>query len=634
MAKFFQLTGLHVLGFSAAFLPTVLIEALCKMIGQFAFIFLPRLRATTLSNLDHAFPNRSLRWKKHIAKVAFMRTVELGLMAIAAPYFSKRRVRKSFFVDSSYVKNFKENRASILMIPHFSGIEAIPIASSLVSDGLPEIGVIYRPFNNLALESYIQRTRQRGKLQLLSRKGGFHKAIGILKRKGSVGILFDQNAGKQGILVPFFDRLASTTPLPGLLAERFDCQVCFIYTERLGFWKSRIHMEALGCFNGAQEVTFKANEWLENKLSHDENLCADWLWLHNRWKIHPALKEDLPSGESQSIISPLSSLKKAPDILRAPRIVIRIPNWLGDVVMALPILRAFRKEKAHAHITLLCPAHFLGFLKNIKLADAVEAIPSTRLTSFLKLLEMRKAYVDELYFLTRSRRNDWESFLIKPDRSYAIALNKKSYFCIKESFVPPAGVELHQTHRMQLWLNGMGFESSLDYTPIVNPGVVPRLKIALITGSTNMPDKRWSVPHWRDLLRHLLYRYPGHKVVLLGSAKDVTITRDVIHGFDLSRVENLAGQTDLVKLMQHLRTCQLAVGNDTGALHLANALGVPTVGLYGLTDPRHSHPIFDAPFRIVEPGTCSTDAPRSMNGIAVNQVLEVIAALLPVTRNV
>lgn len=629
MVKFFQLLGLHILGFLAAYLPTCFVAALCKGIGQLAFWVLPRLKNITLANLDHAFPERSLRWKRHIAKVAFMRTVELGLMGIASPYFSKHRIRRSFFVDPSYVKNFKANRGSILLIPHFSGIEAIPLASSLVAENLPEIGVIYRPFNNAALEAYIQRTRQRGSLQLLSRKGGFHKAIAILKRKGSVGILFDQNAGKQGTLVPFFGRLASTTPLPGLLAERFDCQVCFIYTERLGFWKSRLHMEVLECTSEAGEITRKANEWLEHKLTHDENLCSDWLWLHNRWKIHPSLKENLLLGEVSPTIAPFIPLKKAPDMLGSPRIVIRIPNWLGDVVMALPILRAFRKERPNAHITLLCPAHFLGFLKNIKLADDVEAIPAKKFASFSKLLGMRKAYVDELYFLTRSRRNDWEHFLIKPACSYAMGLTKRSYLCVKDTFEAPQDAELHQTHRMDLWLKHLQFEGALDFTPIANPGVAPRLKIALITGSTNMPHKRWSVHHWRDLLRHLLYRYPQHKVVLLGSAKDVTITRDVIHGFDLSRVENLAGQTDLVKLMQHLRTCQLVIGNDTGALHLANALGVPSVGLYGPTDPRHSRPIFDAPCKIVEP----EEGSRLMDSIAVKRVLEACESLLPATRS-
>jgi heptosyltransferase-2 len=309
--------------------------------------------------------------------------------------------------------------------------------------------------------------------------------------------------------------------------------------------------------------------------------------------------------------------------------MIRVPNWLGDLVLAIPVLRALRAARPEDHLSLLCPCHFSGLLKALKIADEIIPLPHSPWGAMKVLWQLRQRSVEGLYFLTRSRKNDLESFCIRPGKSYAIAMAKKRYFHVSNTWKPPLDENLHQTQRMELWLKDLGILSDLDLQPIPNPGVVPKSKIALITGSTNMPFKRWSIHHWRELMQHLLYRYPQHKVILIGSAKDALITRQVAQGFDHSRVENLAGQTDLVRLMQALRACQLVIGNDTGALHLANALGVPTIGLYGPTNPEHSRPIFEAPCEIVQPDSLNPSEMKSMDSISAKDVLEAAARMLP-----
>src|SRR5208282_2424151 len=72
---------------------------------------------------------------------------------------------------------------------------------------LPEFGIIFRPLGNPSLDDFVRRTRERHGMRLLSRRAGFAQALSILRGKGCVGVLFDQNAGDQGALTLLLGRV-------------------------------------------------------------------------------------------------------------------------------------------------------------------------------------------------------------------------------------------------------------------------------------------------------------------------------------------------------------------------------------------------------------------------------------------
>jgi ADP-heptose:LPS heptosyltransferase len=92
--------------------------------------------------------------------------------------------------------------------------------------------------------------------------------------------------------------------------------------------------------------------------------------------------------------------------------------------------------------------------------------------------------------------------------------------------------------------------------------------------------------------------------VLFGTANDAAITREVAAGFDPARVRDAAGRTDLLTFARELSGCRLLVTNDTGGMHLANALGVPLIALFGPTNPLRTAPVFNAPVIVVQPPGC------------------------------
>ncbi|MEI6358390.1 MAG: glycosyltransferase family 9 protein, partial [Verrucomicrobiota bacterium] len=103
-----------------------------------------------------------------------------------------------------------------------------------------------------------------------------------------------------------------------------------------------------------------------------------------------------------------------------------------------------------------------------------------------------------------------------------------------------------------------------------------------------------------------------------------TITSAVAAGFDPSRVEDLAGRTSLTEFAARLHACRVLVTNDTGGMHLANALGVPLLALFGPTNPLRTGPVFAGPARLLQPPGC----PPTGGGALANLAPATVAAAL------
>ena len=173
----------------------------------------------------------------------------------------------------------------------------------------------------------------------------------------------------------------------------------------------------------------------------------------------------------------------------------------------------------------------------------------------------------------------------------------------------------------------------MDFTPFAWP--VPSSSeragpvIGCICGTENFPEKRWPVEHWRELLTALFAAHPQASVRLFGVAGDIPLTDAVAAGFPAERVSNEAGKTNLLQFADALRACSVVVCNDTGGMHLANALGVPVVAVYGPTNPVRTGPIFDAPRILLQPDGCPPTGGVPLAELPAARVLEVLAPWLP-----
>ena len=284
---------LQILGWLVAHTPEKVLHLAAAVLGELIYRALPRRRRLIRSNLDHAFPDRPPAWHRRIARSSCRRLVETAFLSLATPHLSENRLRRIIRgargLLAAYARHERDPAATLICSPHFAYWEAQTSMALVIPGKFPEFGTIYRPLDHAAADAWVRRSRERFGMRLLSRKDGFAEALKILRRRGFVGVLFDQNAGLQGALTTLLGRVCSTSELPGLMAEKFNARVYGIFPRRLGFWRVEIDVELLEHDGSSDGATFALNRWLESRLATDDNLCASWLWVHDRWR-----NQDMP----------------------------------------------------------------------------------------------------------------------------------------------------------------------------------------------------------------------------------------------------------------------------------------------------------------------------------------------------
>jgi heptosyltransferase-2 len=155
-------------------------------------------------------------------------------------------------------------------------------------------------------------------------------------------------------------------------------------------------------------------------------------------------------------------------------------------------------------------------------------------------------------------------------------------------------------------------------------------------GAEYGPAKRWPVERFAEVARALAAE--GHAILVLGGPNDARVAGEVAGLVPGSR--NLAGQTTLGELVDHMTQAALVLSNDSGAMHLASVLGTPTVAIFGSTEPRRTAPLGPRTTWLREHVPCSPCFLREcpldfacMQQVTVEMVLAVSRERLAVNRS-
>jgi len=600
---------LKILGWLTAHTPEALLRALAAALGDFIFFGLRRRRRLVLANLHHAFPEKSAAWRRAIGRESCRRLAETALLSLATPFLDERRCRRIISASPELLACYASHRAApaatLLCSPHLAYWEAQTAMALVVPAPFPEFGTIFRPLDNPGANAFVKKSRERFGMKLLSRKEGFAEALKILRRRGMIGVLFDQNAGLQGALATLFGRVCSTTELPGLMAEKFGARVYGLFPRRRAFWRVEISAQLVASDGTSEGTTLALNRWLEDLLRGDDNLCASWLWAHDRWRNQDMPEKRLRLEAKRNFLAADLRARGLAGPPRRTRLWIRLPNWLGDVVMAVPLLRALRAARPDAEITVVAKKQFLALLESWQIADHCHALPPRGLGYFVHFWRLRSAYIDTWLLFTNSARGDLEAWLTGCRQRFGLVRPGKPRPLLSHAYRAPADFDERTHHQLELWENFLrhfGLDAPPDRSPLsaLRSQLSTRQPIGLIPGSENNPEKRWPIANWRMLIE----AFPSDKFVVFGTPNDFPIATAVAAGFEASRVENLAGKTDLLSFSERLIRCRLLVTNDTGGMHLANALGIPLLALFGPTNPIRTGPVFAAPIRVLQPPGC------------------------------
>jgi heptosyltransferase II len=312
-------------------------------------------------------------------------------------------------------------------------------------------------------------------------------------------------------------------------------------------------------------------------------------------------------------------------------------------VMAVPLLRALRAGRPDAEITIVAKTAFTPLLEKFQLADRIVPLPKRGPGYFFNFWKRRREHPDVYLVLTHSVRGDLEAWFTRCRQRFGVVKHGRRRPLLSHRYVVPPDFDERTHHQFELWENAFrhfGLLAPVDRAPLLDaqPSTLDpqlttssQLTLGFIAGSENNPEKRWPVAHWRALLETLLAEHPGATVLLFGTANDRILTDEIARGFDGDRVQNLAGRTTLAAYMEKLGACTLLVTNDTGGMHLANALGVPLIALFGPTNPVRTGPVFASPFQLLQPPGCPPTGGGSLTELSPAAVFTAIRATLPAT---
>lgn len=496
---------------------------------------------------------------------------------------------------------------------------------------------IYQKLGNRWIDADVRRARSRFGVAPFERKEGFAGPLKFLREGGGLAILVDQHAGDGGIWTPFFGRLASTSPLAATLASRTGAQLLpvAIFSDGPARWRIVVSApieRAAG--DTVESLTAKINASLEAQIRFSPR---DWFWVHNRWKT--PLPKFLLAGYKRGIELPSGFPAER---LKPFRILIRSTNWLGDAVMSVPAVCAIKRGRPDAHVTILCKAKLADFWKTVAEADAILAIEPEE-NVFAVATKIVARHFDAAIVFPNSVRSALEVWLARVPRRVGFRARGRSWLlnqfadAKKRKNEPPRPPRHQVFHYLQIAAS-IGAETEPPGTSeTVAPCLAPLddFQIGLCPGAEYGQAKRWPAERFAEVAQVVSEKTPGCRWVLFGVEKDREIGAAIAATLG-ARCENLIGKTTLAELITRLRECRLLLTNDTGTMHLAAHLGVPTVSVFGSTEPALTGPLGEGHHVLRHHVECSPcflrECPidfRCMTAVAVGEVADAVLKRLP-----
>jgi len=335
--------------------------------------------------------------------------------------------------------------------------------------------------------------------------------------------------------------------------------------------------------------------------------------------------------------------------------VIRAPNWIGDGIMSLPALRAF-KEFFPADKLTLCVKHYLADLfLNVAEIDEIMAIPD-RWTAGSYLDHLRRfrekrfergilftnSFSSALFF--RLARMDNLSGYDRDGRGWLLAGKTPSrddrehhqfhYLRIIEHLAGQkttrpfsAGLVLSAEEKSRATgiMSGMGINAGHE-------------RMAIAPAAAYGSAKTWLPERFQAVIRAWQESHPAIEILLLGSPGEKEKVNAIAEGLPGS-VHDLAGRLSLRETIILIASCRLVICNDSGLMHIASSLGIPLLAIFGPTEHQKTPPLA-GPCRLLYHGAdcapcryreCPSDH-RCMTAVTSAEVLAAAEALWNLPR--
>ncbi|HVO65189.1 MAG TPA: lipopolysaccharide heptosyltransferase II [Syntrophales bacterium] len=337
----------------------------------------------------------------------------------------------------------------------------------------------------------------------------------------------------------------------------------------------------------------------------------------------------------------------------AKNILIRGTNWIGDAVMTLPAVAAVRNTFPGARISILVKPWVAEIFRLCKDVDEVISFQSPGVHSGIAgKLRLARELRDRRFDMAILLQNAIEAAIIAWLAGIPV---RAGYNSDGRGLLLTHSVQrteaIKKVHQIEYYLEMVKALGCLSAETGVNlkPGTEYEILaeklfdkfgigkegfvIGLAPGATYGPAKRWFPERFAAVADSLIDDLSA-QAILFGSSEDRK-NADLVEKNSRHRMINLAGKTSLKETIAIISRCDLFISNDSGLMHIAGALNIPTVAVFGSTNPITTSPVGDKSVVIYKGAACSpclketcpTDF-RCMDMISVEEVVDTARRLL------
>ncbi len=287
------------------------------------------------------------------------------------------------------------------------------------------------------------------------------------------------------------------------------------------------------------------------------------------------------------------------------KILVRAPNWIGDSILAVPSLQSLSQNHPEAEIWVLARGWVKDLFVSYPFIRGVIPLPDRADLKTLRRTaqELKGEAFDTGLLLTNSFGSALLFALARIPNRWGYATDGRRFLLTRGVRPRAPGKTIHQAQHYLDLVSGLGMEAvapSLSFPLgeeevrgaeglLASEGISPGSPLTILNpGGYFGSAKRWP-PERFGALAALLQEREGARVVIVGSQGEAPLARLITDAL-VSKPLVLTGRTSLRQLAAVISLADLFVTNDSGPMHLANALGTPVLALFGPTDPEATAP--------------------------------------------
>lgn len=292
--------------------------------------------------------------------------------------------------------------------------------------------------------------------------------------------------------------------------------------------------------------------------------------------------------------------------MRGRRILIFDVNWLGDIVLSTPVIRAVKENFPDSYVAVTVPSHYREALEGSPYVDELIAFNEhTSHRGFWKKLgfifELKAKRFDTVFLIHRSLTRAIICYLagIKERVGY---YTKKRGWLLTKKVTPLLRDKVHRADYYLGIIEGAGLkvasrvsEFFLDDSrrlslakKLRKAGLGEGERFVVLHAGANERIRRWPAENFASLARRIKDEF-GLRSVISGSAKEAPLGK-MIKELAPGEAIDFCASTSLKELAALFEKAQLVVSGDTGPMHIASSVGAPVIALFGTASPRITAP--------------------------------------------